>query len=98
MCGRGLDGSTGPAALLVAGCCPPYGSSSVTDDGGGQVFGTVTVLVICGVFASLTTLGSHRRGNDFARCVAEGLAWPVTWIQWFVSDNRAAGRGPFKGK
>ena len=89
---------TGKAPLLITGRCPQCGSSSVTDEWGGQMFGTVAVLVLIGVPASLTTLGSHRRGNDIARCIAEGLAWPVTWIHWFVTDNLAAGRGPFKGK
>ena len=45
----------------------------------------------------LTAVGSRRRGNDWARAVVEGGAWPSAWIAWFVWDNRAAGRSPFQG-
>jgi hypothetical protein len=57
----------------------------------------MTMLVMYGLPVCLTAVGSHRRGNTAAECVVYGLAWPWTWVHWFVTDNRAAGRGPFQG-
>jgi hypothetical protein len=45
----------------------------------------------------LTGAGSRRRGNSLPFSILCALVFPVTWIAWFIKDNRAAGRSAFMG-
>jgi hypothetical protein len=54
-------------------------------------------MVVYGLLAVLTAVGSWHRQVSLAYAVAEGLAWPVSWVRWYVVDNRAAGRRLFEG-
>jgi hypothetical protein len=47
-------------------------------------------------FALLTAVGSVRRGEHIGSAVIYGLAFPVTWVVWFISDNHRAGRKAFR--
>lgn len=46
----------------------------------------------------LTAVGAHRRGDELVLAVLSGLVFPLTWIAWYVTDNRRAGRGAFRGR
>jgi hypothetical protein len=55
------------------------------------------VLALYAAPALLTASGSRHRGNARRQALLEGLGWPVTWVAWFVIDNKAAGRPRFQG-
>lgn len=55
-------------------------------------------LIVWMPLAVLTTIGSFRRGETAVRAAAWGLAFPITWVRWFVIDNHAAGRKAFRSR
>jgi hypothetical protein len=36
----------------------------------------------------LTATGGHRRGQGVAGALAAGLFFPITWVVWYVRDER----------
>jgi hypothetical protein len=38
-------------------------------------------------FAVLTGLGEHRRGARTVVAVLAGVAFPLTWVVWYVRDE-----------
>lgn len=47
----------------------------------------VVLLVVGSPFAVLTAIGARRRGNRMALALLAGLAYPVTWVIWYVRDE-----------
>ena len=41
--------------------------------------------------ASLTASGARRRGQRWRFAWLSGLFFPLTWVIWYVVDERAAG-------
>ena len=39
----------------------------------------------------LTALGARRRGQRWCFAWLSGVFFPVTWVYWYVVDERAAG-------
>ena len=44
-------------------------------------------------FATLTAVGSRRRGAHISLAILAGVCFPVTWVIWYVRDQR-----PFRRK
>jgi len=42
----------------------------------------------------LTALGQHRRGGRLPLAVLAGVLFPVTWVVWYVRDQRPYHRSP----
>jgi hypothetical protein len=40
---------------------------------------------------SLTALGARRRGQSWRFAWLSGLCFPLSWVIWYVVDERAAG-------
>lgn len=55
-------------------------------------------LVTYALLAMPTAVGGWQRHRSVPVAIADGLAWPLTWVTWFVRDNRAAGRSWFEGR
>ena len=36
----------------------------------------------------LTAIGSHRRGTSLPLSILAGVAFPGTWIVWYVNDDQ----------
>jgi hypothetical protein len=59
------------------------------------------VLVLVGLtlpFVVMTGIGARAHGGRLVRCLIEGMWFPITWVAWFVIDNRRAGRRAFKAR
>ncbi|QBJ95782.1 hypothetical protein ERC79_07255 [Rhodococcus sp. ABRD24] len=41
-------------------------------------------------FAGLTSLGARRRGQVRTLAVLSGALFPVTWVVWYLRDERRA--------
>lgn len=52
---------------------------------GAVVLGVLAAAALLGLVA-LTATGARRRGMSRPEAVAVGLAFPVTWIVWYVRD------------
>lgn len=50
---------------------------------GGAVLGAIVLAV-----AALTALGERRRGGRVPTAVVAGICFPVTWVTWYVRDQR----------
>jgi hypothetical protein len=61
-----------------------------------SLLATVAVAALA-AFPLLTATGARRRHNRWSVCALSALAFPVTWVVWFVRDNRRAGRRAFQG-
>jgi apolipoprotein N-acyltransferase len=55
-------------------------------------------LFIWSFFALPTAVRSWRRGESSGRAAVYGLAFPATWVIWFVEDNHRAGRKAFRSR
>jgi hypothetical protein len=47
----------------------------------------VLLLVVGSSLTVLTAIGARRRGNRIALTLLAGLAYPVTWVVWYVRDE-----------
>lgn len=52
---------------------------------------------IVAMFIGFTGIGARRRGNRIPICLLQAVLFPVTWVVWFTSDNKRAGRSAFQG-
>jgi hypothetical protein len=54
----------------------------------GIAVAALALLVLALPLAALTAWGAVQRGNDGAMAVVAGLAFPVTWVVWYVRDEQ----------
>ncbi|MGO4200691.1 hypothetical protein AB4Z09_02825 [Rhodococcus sp. TAF43] len=57
----------------------------------GVVAAAGVVVVVWLVFAGLTSTGAHRRGQRPIPAAGSGLFFPVTWVVWYIRDERPFG-------
>jgi hypothetical protein len=69
------------------------GVRSVMNTGRVLVLTLVVLAVALLPLAVLTALGAHQRGLGMPGAVCSGLFFPVSWLVWYVKDERPYGRG-----
>ena len=58
---------------------------------GGMVMVMVGIVVLGAVLLSLpvlTGLGEHRRGANAPAVLVAGLFFPITWLVWYLKDEK----------
>jgi hypothetical protein len=51
------------------------------------IVGALFLLALGSPLAVLTAIGAHRRGDGLAVSVVAGLAYPITWVAWYLRDE-----------
>ncbi|WP_151082512.1 hypothetical protein [Nocardioides cynanchi] len=51
------------------------------------VIGVALLVLVASVLPVTTGLGSRRRGTSVPVAVLAGLAFPLTWVWWYVHDE-----------
>jgi hypothetical protein len=49
---------------------------------------TLVAAVVAGPWMVLTALGERRRSRRWSVAVVAGLFFPVTWVAWYLRDER----------
>lgn len=52
------------------------------------IVSAVLIGVIVLAVVTLTAAGSRRRGTGVSLAVAAGLCFPITWVVWYLRDQR----------
>jgi hypothetical protein len=53
-----------------------------------MIFGIAVLGLIVLAVAALTAVGERRRGGRILLAVVAGVCFPVTWVVWYVRDQR----------
>ena len=56
------------------------------------VLSAVVVAMLLGPFAAMTAHGAQQRGHGAWVVTLAGLFFPVTWVVWYLSDERPYSR------
>ena len=60
----------------------------MTDTGIMVIVSAVVIGIIVLAVVTLTAAGSRRRGTGISLAVVAGLCFPITWVVWYLRDQR----------
>ena len=58
----------------------------------GAAYAAAGLAIVWLLLGLLTAAGARRRRQRWPRALLSGLLFPLTWVAWYLIDQRSAGR------